>query len=225
MSQSNKPKSLLSLKKLEPRWAGRTAIVAASGPGLTAEIAARCQQYAAAGGPVIAVNDAITVLPSATMLYAADARWWAFHPEFRHPSALELWSTHDDVWNNKHEVVQYLPNINLVAGMTKVGFSKNPALVHYGDNSGFQALNIALLQGATKIILVGFNMQRVKDKGHFFGDHPNPFVNTADYGYTRFIQAFDAAKDSVPAGVDIVNCTPNTALTCFRQSTLEVELQ
>lgn len=97
-------------------------------------------------------------------------------------------------------------------------FSVKPGLIHYGNNSGFAAVNLAIQFGATQIKLVGFDMQRTGGQEHFFGDHPAPLHNGSDFA--PFIRAFTNASKLMPAGVSIIQCTPETALRCFPMGAL-----
>jgi hypothetical protein len=149
------------------RWEGETVIVAAPGPSLTVEVAERCR-----GHRTIVVQDAWRLLPWAEALYGCDLTWWEHHngvPDF----AGEKWSTHDDGTNDKRDAeAKY--GVKLIAGKAAESFSTDPAVLHYGSNSGFQAVNLAIVWGAARIVLVGFDMRVVGGKRHFFGDHPNP---------------------------------------------------
>lgn len=204
------------------RWSGRACIVAASGPGLTEHAANLCQ---ASGLPIVAVNDAYRVLPRADILYACDAGWWHAHggaPDF----AGEKWSCHEApaatgprrVENDKSEA-QAAYGLSLIAGRDAEGFSFDPGYIHYGGNSGFQAINLALLMGARRVILAGFNMA---GRSHFFGAHPPELDRGGDYG--RFVPAFAAAARLLPPGIEIINCTPGSALTCFPAMPLDQAL-
>lgn len=113
--------------------------------------------------------------------------------------------------------------MKLVEGRDGKGFSFDPGVIHYGSNGGFQAVNLALLMGATRIVLVGFNMQPVDGKGHFFGSHGPGLRNTTNY--SNFIRAFEVAAASLPQGIEILNATPASALTCFPGIDLDQALQ
>lgn len=103
--------------------------------------------------------------------------------------------------------------MNLIGGKDGEGFSFDPEVIHYGSNSGFQAVNLAILMGATRIVLVGFNMGSIDGKRHFFGDHPRGLRNTNTYN--NFLRAFNRAAKLLPPHIQILNATPNSALTCF----------
>jgi hypothetical protein len=196
------------------RWEGQTVVVAAPGPSLTAEVAERCR-----GFPVIAVQDAYRLIPWADVLYGCDAAWWNIHGgRGAGDFAGEKWSSHDGGTNDKTLAAETY-GLHLVAGAHGEGFSTDPAAIHYGSNSGFQAVNLAILWGAARIVLVGFDMRTVDGKRHFFGDHPPGLTNEADFA--SFIPPFVRAAAALPAGVSIVNATPDSALTCFPMGALD----
>lgn len=188
----------------------------ATGPSLTPDVAEDCCGYR-----TIAVNDAWRLLPWADVLYAADEDWWNIHegcPEFTG----EKWShvRGDDDHNKIKCAADW--DINLIVGAYRDGFSTKDGLIHYGSNSGFQAINLAMQFGATRIVLVGFDMQPVDGKRHFFGDHPAPLRNGTPY--TKFIPHFEKAAKLLPAGIEIINATPGSALTCFKRMALNEAL-
>ena len=106
--------------------------------------------------------------------------------------------------------------VGIAAGFGTEGktFSTDPNLIHYGDNSGFQALNLAILFGARVIVLVGFNMS---GQNMFRpGDSRNQ--------YAGFVKSFEKAAETIPAGVRIINATPGSALHCFEKMELDEAL-
>ena len=71
-----------------------------------------------------------------------------------------------------------------------------------------------MLWGARRVLLLGFDMRVVGDQRHFFGDHPKPLIQASPYDL--FIKAFTViADDAKRLGVEIINCTPGSALTQF----------
>lgn len=169
---------------------------------------------------MLAINDAYRVLPFAEIVYACDAKWWDHHegcPDFHG----EKWSSHDEGSNKKLETAERW-GLHLIRGRDQQGFSLDPSIIHYGSNSGYQAINLAILMGVKKIILVGFDMQIVNGMRHFFGDHPLPMSNSARF--ETVVDFFNRAVKSIPNDVEILNCTPASALDCFRKVTLEEAL-
>jgi hypothetical protein len=164
------------------------------------------------GFNIVAVSDAYRVLPFADVLYSCDRKWWDYHkgcPDF----AGEKWSSHAADNDKLATAEKY--NLKLVAGQCGDRFSFDPGVITYGGNSGFQAVNLALLMGARHIVLVGFDMRG----SHFFGKHPEPLRNTSNY--VNFIAAFKRAEKKLPADIEIINATPGSALTCFKRQTLD----
>lgn len=212
-SRPRKTRSCPLLRKIKPIWTNRPAIVAATGPSLTIETAEKCRGIA-----TIAINDAYRRLPWADLLYACDDRWW-----FQHKGCLdfagEKWSSHESEKRNDKARAAETFGLNLVTGKDAPGFSLDPEYIHYGSNSGFQGLNIAILMGADPIILVGFDMQTVDRQRHFFGDHPPGLCNTVNY--TNFVKHFDRAAKRLPPEIRVWNATPKSALTCFPKVNLD----
>lgn len=207
-------------ERIEPFWQDMAAIVAATGPSLTEDVAERCRRAHATGThAVLAVSDAWRLMPWADALYSCDRVWWDFNTtDFKG----DKWSSHHLPDNDK-QVAARRHGLDLVRGRAGQGFSTEPTHIHYGSNSGFQAVNLALLLGARRIVLVGFDMRLVDGRSHFFGDHPAGLRKTANY--QNFIRAFEVAAASLPAGVEILNATRGSALTCFPSVDLERALQ
>lgn len=204
---------MVGLQRIAPRgWT--ECIVAATGPSLTESVAERCRDH-----HVIAVNDAYRRLPFADVLYACDLAWIELHqgcPGF----AGDKWTSHDPGVNSKDRLPAAW-GFHVVAGAGENTFSLDPGRLHYGGNSGFQAINLAILFGAQRIALVGFDM-RTTPARHFFGPHPPQLKNGAKYEH--FIPAFNEAARRLATerpDIQIVNCTPGSALTCFPVLALE----
>jgi len=206
-----------SVERVLPRPEWETCVVAASGPSLTAEAA---EAVAASGLPVLAVNDAYKRLPSAAALYACDDMWWierAGAADF----AGERWSSTGRPGRFRHNDksrVQTRYGVRLIFGEDGAAFSTDPETIHYGSNSGFQAVNLALHFGARHILLIGFDMQGT----HFFGEHKPPLRNTGSY--VSFIRAFDVAAKKLSPDIEIVNMSPVSKLNCFPKVPLDAAI-
>lgn len=213
-----------------------TVVVAATGPSFSeaqatiieeAQRAQRCR--------VLAVNDAYRRLPHADVLYAADARWWDLHlPTLRRQGfAGELWSQCDrsmpgfvprphprtgKVGPGKLEGVQFINS------KEALGLSTAPGVVHGGRSSGHMAINLAFHFGGRRIVLVGFDNMNTGGLTHFFGDHPKTMQTETPFERMAK-QLFPAlASDLSMEGVDVVNATTQTALTCFKRGDLQAAL-
>lgn len=165
---------------------------------------------------VVAVNDAHRLIPSADVLYACDARWWDAHegaPAF----AGDRW-TQDA---NRGVEAGERWGLNVVRSERTDRPLLDGDTIGQGFNSGFQAVNLAALMGATRIVLVGFDMGLGPDgESHFFGDHPGKLNVLSPYA--MFIGAFNAAAPCyAEAGVAVLNASRRSALTCFPTVSLE----
>lgn len=196
-------------------------IVAASGPSLTKDVAWVARKARWFGQyRIVCANDAYKLFPNGDILYACDEEWWNVHDGAADFHG-ERWSSHDPKkgsGNDKRKAAERW-GLNLVLGHHGAGFSADQSVIHYGHNSGFQAVNLAILKGATKIVLVGFDMREVDGRRHFFGNHPSPLRNMGDY--RNFIRAFEQATPPVP----IINATPDSALKCYPMMPLEEALE
>lgn len=204
---------MVELQRIKPRWA--ECIVAATGPSLTEAVAERCR-----GRAVLAIKDAYRRLPWAAVLYGCDAHWWDAYdgcPDF----AGEKWSSHSEGSNEKRATAERW-GLRLVRGADGEGFSCDPSLIHYGSNSGFQAINLALLWGARRLVLVGFDMRVDGPRRHFFGSHPPPMNNCLRY--EGLVPRFRRAAAQLPRDIEIVNCSPGSALDCWPIVPLEEAL-
>lgn len=93
-------------------------------------------------------------------------------------------------------------------------------MIHWGGNSGYQAINLAYLWGARRVVLLGYDMQKTDGKSHWFGDHPKGLNGNSPY--PTWIQKFDRlAADLKSEGVEVINATRETALRCFQRANLE----
>lgn len=187
----------------------------ASGPSLTVE---DCEAVRRAGLPTIVVNDGYRIAPWADVLYACDGKWWAHHYDlvraiFR---GRRCTARHEDAGNDA------APEYGLVRipGKTAPGLGND--CLHYGNNSGYQAINLAYLLGAREVLLLGYDMGVPPGgKSHWFGDHP-PALQEAS-GFDAFINSYNQMNPEAH-GLRVINCSRATALDCFPRQPLEQAL-
>jgi hypothetical protein len=96
---------------------------------------------------------------------------------------------------------------------------------HTGSNGGHAALNIAFLWGAKRIILLGYDMKLGPNgEKHFHADHPTPCIQTQLF--EQWIRRFEStARDLKKLGVEVLNCTPGSALPWFDRCSIEEALK
>jgi hypothetical protein len=212
--------------RIKPDWHGEPVLVIASGPSLTAQVSRQCRLARWLDGwKVLAVNDAYKAVPWADALYAADKAWWQVHrgaDDFEGerftshcPGSLEF-------CDDKTELVKQFSGLTLINARSGKDFSNNPEYIHYGEqaHSGFQAVNLALLKGAARVVLVGFDYRFIEGKSHFFGDHSNGLAQFEESKFRLLADAFKTAPSD-----RVVNTTPGSRLTAYPQVTLDEALQ
>ena len=109
--------------------------------------------------------------------------------------------------------------LNWVHSVDRPGLSSDPSLIHQGGNSGYQALNLAVLLGAARILLLGYDMG---GRGHWHGNHPPGLRNPPESQLSEWAGQFHAAAaDLDRLGIECINCSRETALTCFPRARIE----
>ena len=214
-----------TLSEVAREWIGATAVLIGGGPSLTREQVAQvelvCEQRRALR--VIAVNDAYRLAPFADICYFADSEWWGWHkdrPDFQ-AFAGQKCSISDSGGNIKDPAVHILRNAN--GRGHSFGLSLDAKQIVTGSNSGYQALNIAVLAGAKTILLLGFDAREPTGKTHWFGDHPKREPIAA---YAEYRKAFSAGESAIlAAGVKVVNCSPGSAIDSLPKMDLEDALR
>lgn len=183
----------------------KAAVCIASGPSLTIEDINLCMST---GRTVYAVSNVYTIAPDADVLYAADGDWWDLHEGVRSFKG-ERWCT--DPLTCERWGLQHMP------GTSSKVFAVEPPMA-YGGHSGFQAINLAYLQGHRDIWLLGYDMG-YEGKKHFFGEHPQKINRTSNYN--AWLKHFKKAKPLMDsAGLTITNMTRQTVLTVFDRGDL-----
>ena len=108
--------------------------------------------------------------------------------------------------------------LNWVYGRSLSGVGHD--CVHFGGNSGYQAMNLAYLWGAKRLVLLGFDCKKVGGKDHWFGQHPKGLTQVQPYEIWQ--KHFEQmAKEFADLGVEVINCSPDSALTCFKTAAIE----
>ncbi len=198
----------------------RVIVIIGSGPSLTKHQCDYVQQQRQAGNcKIIALNRSFE-MTEPDIIYAADRRWWLRYYN-NTPDCIKLTQSRSTA---KELGIDYIKHEH-----GHKGLSKNPELI-YGKNSGQQAINVAYHLNATKIILIGFDVQPTGGRVHWHDDYTD---GVDDFGnkekavngpgdWNDWLKGFSAiAEDLEEAGIEVINCTVETALSCFKRMTLQ----
>jgi hypothetical protein len=192
----------------EPLFKGETIFCLASGPSLTAEVCERVR-----GRRAIAVNSSAVLAPLASVLFFTDSGWYEPRREL-----VANWG--GLVISMSRTAKRELPDkVKRVQGQgdpqALPGFSRGPGVIQQGRSSGHTAVSLAIALGASRVVLLGYDMRFVEGREHFHGEYSGP----RDVGiYEReFLPGFAGWNEAAGAvGVEVLNATDGSALREFR---------
>ncbi len=206
-----------------PPWHGCTVVVVASGPSLSETQCETVRYWRETRGDarVIVINTSFRLAPFADILYACDGAWWrAEDPETKktyYAEACEIFPP-AALWT-QDELAAKQFSLNYIASRRTSNLSKDPSYIAQGANSSVQAMNLAYLAGTRRMLLIGVDL---KGK-HWHPDHPSPLSNSLPHRAWKENFAVFAA-DLKAEGVEVVNCSPDSALNSFPRGDLAEEL-
>lgn len=208
-------------------WEGQAVAIIGGGPSVT-----RQHVEMVRGLRVVAVNAAYLWAPWADILYAADSHFWAFHAAGVDMPVLGLTAAaararfasfegeRCTIQGSGNNVVD--PAVHILRRRDGWGLSTDTGVLADGRNSGFHALNLAILAGAARVLLLGFDGAPVGNRTHWHGAHPRP---TPPEAYPLYAKAMsEAAREIRALGVEVINCAPGSVIDAFPISELAAAL-
>lgn len=178
----------------------------APGPSLTRStcdrLAGRCR--------VLAVSNAYQLTPWADWLYSCDQRWWdVFAANVATDFQGECW-TQSSVAAERYGLNHV--TLSPMAERHK-GLSTMPGVINGGYTSGYQAVNLALHFGATRILLVGYDMRPIDGRQHYFGEYQQKNL-AVSRNWDKWAAVYNTIHPP-DYGLEIINCTPGSAIRAF----------
>lgn len=194
-----------------PKWRrADTAFLLGGGPSLKAPDVDRLRGR----GRTIAINNAYQLAPWADCYYWADRQWFEWHH-----AALTAYPATPKFTRAAPHIRHGVENVTVLDWGDRRALATEWGEI-VGLDSGSNAINLAYLLGAGRIVLLGYDM---RENGHWHPDHPNP-VRHGIYA-ERYIPGLNLmAKALRPTGVQVLNASPGSALTCFPMIDLETLL-
>lgn len=184
-------------------WQGQTVAVLASGPSMSLKLS---QSLRRPSLRVAVANSTFRLAPWADLLVAADADWWRANPDAREFQGLKVCADDSLLW----------PEVLSLRHTGKVGFDDDKECIRSGGNTGYQAVHIAAQAGASRILLFGFDMR----PGHW-----HDVDREADEAhYAEWCRRFATLAVALAGRVEVLNCTPGSALECFPMATIDEAL-
>lgn len=188
-----------------PNWRGRTVVVMGSGVS-----AYDIAPHVVGRFPIIGTNLAFRLgLTETDVLYAADAGFWRWYPDAHEFPGLKV--------APDKRCQEYCPDVvlcEIVKADWKHDRLHNVKLgrIGNGGNSGFQALNLAIQFGATRILLAGLDFA----DGHWHEDHKPPLHNPESDNLARWREKMDAQAALIRSwGIEVYNLSPISKLKAF----------
>lgn len=152
--------------------------------------------------------------PFADAVFGMDSKFWKRYGE-EADGEYELWTCGSEAAR--------LFNLNYIAAEPGAGVSDKPGTLRHGGNSGYLAVGLALHFGASRITLLGYDMQDTGGRLHFHRDHPDDIGNPIVSRFKAWRRAF--AELERATDVEIVNASRATALECFPRMQLRAALE
>lgn len=181
------------------------------GPSLTLADLTACRS----SSRILAINDACRLVPDADVIFAADVQWWRDHPEAQNCAGLK----YTFAPTGPHPPAGIIP----LARTGIEGLEMDPSGLRSGGHSGYAAINLAVHLGATRIVLLGYDMQPGPEgQHHWFGEHPNG-------SHPRYAQWIDLYANLfhllLERHIWIGNASRETAITGIPRVCLEMALE
>lgn len=176
----------------------QTYFCIASGPSLTESDS---KQVIETNYPVISVNSSWMAVPECQHIYAADGCWWE---EYSAGITSEAARWCGDEFTARRFGINWLPSA-----------------IPGSFNSGQRAIELAIHLGARRVLLLGYDCS-IRNGTHWHGNHAL-LSNPDNFSVARWQDEFSRLK-AVAGGVEIINCSRFTRLTCFPRQSLETAL-
>lgn len=204
--------AVLAEKIPDGAWRGQRCFLIGGGPSLKGFDFERLR-----GERVIAINKAFLDAPFADVMFAMDSPLFDdiitgkfgenYRQAFQDFAGVKLWL---DLSGKTH-----IPGVYSVPAAGEIGWTKSlrDGLFH-GQNSGYGALNLAIVLGADPIYLLGYDMTKgPAGEKHYHDGYP---TGANPEALNIFLNSFKAGAAILPAGGPrIVNLNPGSALRCF----------
>jgi len=179
-------------------WEGADAFLIGGGPSLK-----NFDFSLLEGKNVIGCNDAYHLGPTIVSICVfGDQKWWQ-----RNKWKLETFPNR--IVTNSPSLLAYrLPTNFRKMIRLHTGFSHGGDALAWNYSTGALAINLAVILGAKRIFLLGYDLG-VKGAEHHWHDHnPEPIKESV---FTRFIGGFQTVKQALPKEIEVFNVTDGSS--------------
>jgi hypothetical protein len=194
-------------------WRGKAAAIVACGPSVkNANVELLKGKF-----KVLAIKEALSrLVPFADVVYGCEEPWW------NHVKGLPDYKGLKLAWEGSKINFEDVHRFALFSKTHDEIMVDAPGVIGAGGHSGFQALNIAVQFGASRILLVGYDLHLNKHV-HFYGRNTWSRANNPnDTVFPRWIDGMERAAVKLSAmGVEVINASPVSKVQSFRKASIE----
>jgi hypothetical protein len=200
--QKRRERNMVRLWCAPKIWLNNECFILGGGPSLKHIDVGRLK-----GKRVIAVNNAYLLGEWIDVCFFNDMGWFRMHKTGLLGFAGLKVTTNIKCRNE--------PGIRVMCKRTSpYGIATDPGILSWNKSSGACAINLAVHFGVRRIVLLGFDMQRVGDEANWHRDHPN--ADRKKDPYAMFRRPFPyIGKALKRLNIECVNATLGSALTEF----------
>ena len=197
-------------------------VIIGTGPSLTVEQISKVRHL-----PLYGANRAFEF--DIDVVLGCNLKFWAKYWDDIKDLRCDKWCSHDDI-----ELERY-PGLKHIKGLWEPGISIDRNFIHAHHGSGPQIFNLAYHYGVRTFILIGWDMRfpgKINDrfyegKRHYFGEDDctkSHWPKTGPSG--ELTGLINEMKTIVPEdyGIEVINCTPDSAMRCFKRMDLDEAL-
>jgi len=209
------------------RFPGETAIVAGTGPSLTPESIALCNEARQSGDVRIFAANRAHELFDTDVLHACNAAFYPLWWDLSKDKTCDKWTT------DRATATIPAPPPGTVSSDVKYidirfdkGLSRDPSYICAHHGTGPMLVNIAYLYGCTRLLLIGWDMRfpgKVNDREY---NQPRRYLGEDELTVLGWPKTgkdgerpllIKEMQTIIPEeyGIEIINCTPGSALEHF----------
>ena len=197
----------------------RVGAIVCTGPSLTLEQVQKVKRFKTFGA-----NRAFQF--DLDIIAGCNWTFWHHYWERIKNFRCQKWATLD------HDMVRHL-DVNLIESRFMPGLSTDKSYIAHHHGTGPQLINLALHYGCNVMLLIGWDMRypgkvdryNYKGKRHFFGEDALTSkhwpIYVAQDGTLDGLMKEMVTIHPEDYGIQIINCTPGSAMTCFPMMDLD----
>jgi hypothetical protein len=207
---------------LGPDWRGETAVIVGNGTSMVDVNLSVCKQP---GVRVLVTNGGWRLFRRADVLMCSDRHWLRDHGmEVRHFLGTEIIVTQPQAIPVFDRRMRFMRRA-FIEHVAPESYFANPALLVEGHTSITTNMSVAVHRGVRRILLVGIDLAPGADGRRRATENITDNPTLAAQRYEKQAKWFRMLAPWIErAGIEVVNCSPRSILTCWRYSTIEVEL-